>query len=870
MASLQVRSPYVAKPSNLIRQRGRWNQSQSVLLKTLIGGTGITLINNADDIRILATTSTGESIGDIDLSQFYTKTQSDNLYYNKSYLDNIINSIFSNINTKPSTSDISSTYLSIISASSTYITQTNANNTYSKIALDSPLTLGTTYTNLTADTNIINWSNAFANINIAGRITANTLITTRVGNSTNTPASTDKFEIICKTTSSVIGNSRGGIAFMFNSGSGADVNLLEIKTYAHPTNGSLDLGIKTRYTSNPSIYIKDTVPVPDGTSVAGRGFVGILNINPTVALDVTGAFKVSGESTLSALTASGLITANLGLTVPANQTLTVAGNTSLANLTATGSASFANITCSGTGVNGFYSKDHIDNNYYTRTVSDTRLTNALIPYYTGGFIDLNFLRISNANIYLKKEVDSLISLNSSYSATIDSPVNVINFNNVNANIRTAGTISAGSVSITGLITVGNSITATGAINANGGIVMPSGVVFNNSGTISGAGAINTTGNISTSGTITTTSSNIPAFIINDGGGGSKLQVGNTNPACLNSSWPCLAFNMSFNAGWSRITSGSPAGQIVMNNNTGNIEFCQDIGSFTIAPSNSINMILDRLNGLRLRNNLIVSSDSLAFNNNYTTQIMGVNSQGDASNLLLWKPSLSDSNLYTIGFNYTGSGGLVNNLPTTATLGGVLKCGIGMIPVARGSQSPTTYVLANHINTGAEWVVASDGWKNLLSVRADTGDTIVRGRLSNNNLYLFAVITGGAVITLTNNTYMTWVGNSIRLSRNLPSNFYNTSNGRFTITQSGIYMINFHWTFTGQNTIPLISLQTSLADKAGNVIARALGNNLNITMFLDINTSDYYTMIMYQNSGSNQTLYTGAAVGGSYLTVAYIG
>ena len=287
MASIQVKSPYICKASNLVQKRGKFDGSQSVLLKTIVGGSGITIVNNTDNLRISAVTSSGVAIGDIDLTLYYTKTESTTLYYSRSYVDTIINNLNTALNQKVSSIDLANTYLSNLNATHTCLTKNDATSIYLKQVLDTTITLGTTYNAVATNTDIINWSNAFANITIAGRITGNTLVASRVGSTTNTPSGVDKFEVILRT-ASLFACSRGGIVFYSNT-SGVDTNVLELKTYAHASNGSLDFGIKTKNTSTPSIYIKDTV------DTTGRGYVGILNISPTEALDVTGGLKVSGD-----------------------------------------------------------------------------------------------------------------------------------------------------------------------------------------------------------------------------------------------------------------------------------------------------------------------------------------------------------------------------------------------------------------------------------------------------------------------------------------------------------------------------------------------------------------------------------------------
>ena len=79
----------------------------------------------------------------------------------------------------------------------------------------------------------------------------------------------------------------------------------------------------------------------------------------------------------------------------------------------------------------------------------------MLPYVTGTFIDSTYLRVSYAGVYVKKLLESQLSLAPAYHSSISTATDVISFGNANANVRITGTLFTGSVTTVGSVSVGN-------------------------------------------------------------------------------------------------------------------------------------------------------------------------------------------------------------------------------------------------------------------------------------------------------------------------------------------------------------------------------------------------------------------------------
>ena len=117
--------------------------------------------------------------------------------------------------------------------------------------------------------------------------------------------------------------------------------------------------------------------------IAGTtGYVGINTTSPAYQLDVNGTTNISGALTATTLTASGLVTASAGLTVPSGQTLAANGGISATTLTTSGINTFAGKINANNGVYLGADKNYVLQDPGSSYVRPTNSANGCVLGYT--------------------------------------------------------------------------------------------------------------------------------------------------------------------------------------------------------------------------------------------------------------------------------------------------------------------------------------------------------------------------------------------------------------------------------------------------------------------------------------------------------
>ena len=370
------------------------------------------------------------------------------------------------------------------------------------------------------------------------------------------------------------------------------------------------------------------------------------------ALTANGGLTVVGTSTQGAITASGLITANLGLTIPAGNALTANGG-----LTVVGTSTQAAITASG---------------------------------------------LITANLGLTIPAGNTLTANG--GLTVGGAITATSQTVACGAITTNGTLTATSQLIQcGTLTTSGGITASGLITASAGLTVPTGqsVAINGTSTLSVAGTstlsnttitgslvvtggtLNVTGKISNPGL--DSSYNTLIGLIGAGGGGGSTVIGTLNVT----SSTTLAGGLNVTGGSLNVSGGTTLGGLLnvtgitlINNSTASTT--TDTGAFEVlggvgiggninaGSSSAAHNIIAGAGGITLTSTGGVGDNVLTSDaaNGVANQLIASGANG--SNLIT-ATGVGGSNQFTApNNNVTGNLILLSTIDSTSTSTGILQ------------------------------------------------------------------------------------------------------------------------------------------------------------------------------------------------------